>query len=100
MVRGALMRQGDGSVIDLLEWRDTRGERPPYDRLNHLGFARIALVTTDIEGDIELLKAAGVDFLSAVPATAAGPTGDSTRIICLEDPDGMILELVQWSSKE
>lgn len=92
------MKHRDVSVIGLLEWRDPRDERPPYDRHNHLGIPRVALVTTDIEGDIELLKAAGVDFLSAAPATVAGPTGDSTRFICLEDPDGTILELVQWSS--
>lgn len=96
-VRGALMRHRDGSVIDLLEWRDPRDERPPYESLNHLGIARVAFVTTDIEADMARLAGAGVEFLSAAPATVEGHDGGSTRFICFEDPDGTILELVEMA---
>jgi catechol 2,3-dioxygenase-like lactoylglutathione lyase family enzyme len=98
VVRGALMKHRDGSVIDLLEWRDPRDERPPYDGLNHLGIARVALVTTDIEADMAVLTAAGVEFLSSGPASVEGPAGRTTRFICFRDPDGTVLELVEMGS--
>lgn len=97
-VRGALMRHRDGSVIDLLEWRTPRDELPPYERLNHLGLARLALITRDIEADIAELAAAGVEFLSAKPGQVAGPDGGATRFICFRDPDGTVLELVEMAS--
>ena len=93
-LRGALMVHADGSVIDLLEWRDPRDDAPPYAKLNHLGLARIALTTTDIEGDVARLRAEGVEFLTETPARVEGSLGDS-RFICFEDPDGTIVELVQ-----
>jgi catechol 2,3-dioxygenase-like lactoylglutathione lyase family enzyme len=97
-VRGALMAHRDGSVIDLLEWREPRDERPPYDRLNHLGLARIAFTTTDIMADIARLTDAGVQFLSEAPAEVPDPLGGTTRFICFEDPDGTVLELVQMGT--
>lgn len=93
-LRGALMVHADGSVIDLLEWRDPRDDAPPYERLNHLGLARIALTTTDIEGDVARLRANGVEFLTETPALVEGPLGNS-HFICFKDPDGTIVELVQ-----
>ena len=97
-VRGALLAHRDGSTIDLLEWRDPRDERPPYDGLNHLGVGRIALTTTDIEGDVQRLKAEGVRFLSDRPGHVADPLGGTTRFICFEDPDGTVLELVEMGT--
>jgi catechol 2,3-dioxygenase-like lactoylglutathione lyase family enzyme len=97
-VRGALMKHPGGLVIDLLEWRDPVDERPPYDRLNHLGLGRIALVSTDIEDDIRHLQSEGVEFLSARPASVAGPRGSITRFICFRDPDGTVLELVDMGN--
>jgi catechol 2,3-dioxygenase-like lactoylglutathione lyase family enzyme len=98
-VRGELMKHGDGSVIDLLEWQEPVDRRPPYDRLNHLGLGRLAFVTTDIEADIERLRSEGAGFLSAGPATVAGPGGSPTRFICFTDPDGTVLELVEMGSR-
>ena len=99
-VNGALMRHRDGSVIDLLEWQDPRDDRPPYDELNHLGIARLAFVTTDIDSDMERLAAAGVEFLSGGSARVDGPGGRTTRFICFRDPDGTVLELVEMASGE
>ena len=97
VVRGALMQHRDRSVIDLLEWREPRDERPPYGRLNHLGIARIAFVTTDIDRDMEQLSAEGVQFLSREAAVVEGPGGRTTRFICFRDPDGTVLELVEMA---
>ena len=96
-VRGALMQHRDRSVIDLLEWREPRDEQPPYERLNHLGIARLALVTTDIDSDMERLAAEGVEFLSRKAAVVEGPGGRATRFICFRDPDGTVLELVEMA---
>jgi len=95
VVRGALMRHRDGSVIDLLEWCDPRHEHPPYGRLDHLGIARVALTTTDLDADMAELAAAGVAFLSETPAQVPAPGGGTTRFICFRDPDGTVLELVE-----
>jgi glyoxylase I family protein len=96
-VHGAVMAlHGDprSTMIDLLEWQDPRGDGPPYDRLNHLGIARLAFATTDLDADVAELRAAGVTFVSD-PVTIAGPTGDPVTFVCFLDPDGTVLELVQ-----
>ncbi|MBL8923266.1 MAG: SDR family NAD(P)-dependent oxidoreductase [Myxococcaceae bacterium] len=94
-VRGALLVHADGSTIDLLEWEQPRDARPPPDALNHLGLARIALVTRDLDADVARLRARGVEFLSAQPGEVRDPVGGTTRFICFKDPDGTVLELVQ-----
>ena len=98
-VNGALLRlDGPGvevpMTIDLLEWLDPRDEAPPYPHLYHYGLARIALSTTDLDGDMAKLKAAGATFLSE-PATMPPSSGVNVRFVCFRDPDGTILELVE-----
>lgn len=97
-LRGALMKHPTGTVIDLLEWQEPADSRPPYEALNHLGIGRIAFVTSDIEADIESLRAEGVEFLSTGPASVVGPRGSTTRFICFRDPDGTVLELVDMGT--
>lgn len=77
--------------LDLLEWVEPRDDRPPYEHLGRLGIARIALRTTDLQADVDRLTAAGVDFLSAPQMMGA-----HTRFVCLRDPDGSILELIEF----
>jgi glyoxylase I family protein len=95
-VRGAVMAlHGDvrSTMIDLLEWQEPRGEGPPYPRLDHLGIARLAFATTDLNADVAELAAEGVVFVGD-PVTIAGPTGDPVTFVCFLDPDGTVLELV------
>ena len=95
-VKGALLRLRDAAVpltIDLLEWQDPTDSSPPYPHLYHLGIARIALATDDLDGDMARLKSKGVEFLSG-PATVELAGQPATRFVCFEDPDGTILELV------
>jgi len=99
-VKGALIAlEGAATplVIDLLEWKEPRDGSPPYPRLNHLGIARIALATNDLDGDVERLGRAGVRFLSK-PASLPAGSGSRTRFVCFEDPDGTVLELVETSA--
>lgn len=97
-VRGALMVHDSGAIIDLLEWQSPRLEAPPYEHLNHLGLARLALITTDLDADMERLRADGVQFVSSQPGRVPDPFGGTTRFICFEDPDGTILELVEMGT--
>lgn len=95
VLRGALMAHQDGSMLDLLEWQDPSDPAPPYERLNHLGIARIALTTSDLDADVARLRADGVVFLSEVPASVPDVFGGATRFICFRDPDGTVVELVE-----
>jgi catechol 2,3-dioxygenase-like lactoylglutathione lyase family enzyme len=96
-VKGALLALAGASpplVIDLLEWKEPRDESAPYPHLYHLGIARIALASNDLDGDVERLAAAGVQFLSK-PASMPPSSGVRTRFVCFRDPDGTVLELVE-----
>ena len=96
-VKGALLILQNSKtplMIDLLEWQEPTDNRPPYPNLYHLGIARIALSTNDLDADVAFLKSEGVEFLSD-PATVKIENQPETRFICFKDPDGTILELVE-----
>jgi catechol 2,3-dioxygenase-like lactoylglutathione lyase family enzyme len=100
-VRGALLAlrgAGQTTLLDLLEWRHPRDASPPYPHLYHLGLARIALTTSDLDSDVAELEAAGVELLSA-PARLPGPGGGASRFVCFRDPDGTVLELVEFETE-
>ena len=93
-VKGALLAlEGDSSImIDLLEWQDPTDPAAPYPHLYHLGIARIALATDDLEVDMARLRDAGVEFFSEPADVTLG--GMTNRFVCFRDPDGTVLELV------
>ncbi len=96
-VKGALLILKESItplMIDLLEWQDPSDKSPPYPHLYHLGIARIALATADLDSDIEFLESRGVEFLSE-PATVKLNNSPITRFVCFKDPDGTVLELVE-----
>ncbi len=80
-----------GTRIDLIEWINppTSGSTPPT--LNHVGMARMALWTIGIDAEYERLKAEGIEFMS--PPVQMGPT---VRFCCFRDPDGTVLELIDF----
>ena len=96
-LRGGLFRLRGASsplVIDLLEWREPRDEEPPYPQLNHLGLARIALATSNLDADLDQLRTRGVEIVGE-PATVVWDGRASSRFVCFKDPDGTVLELVE-----
>ena len=96
-VRGAVMALADNpraTAIDLLEWQDPTDAEPPYPHLYHLGLARVALLTSDLDADVQRLQQEGVEFISE-PVELTGPTGAAVRFVCFKDPDGTVLELVE-----
>ncbi|MEE2776768.1 MAG: VOC family protein [Acidobacteriota bacterium] len=96
-VKGALLVLPTATgplMLDLLEWQEPTDPSPPYPHLYHLGIARIALATDDLDAEIARLQAEGVEFLSE-PATVSIEGQRPTRFACFRDPDGTMLELVQ-----
>lgn len=79
------------SHIDLLEW-DPTGDERAAPRVHDTGIVRMCIYTRDIWADYAELMASGVEFYSE-PQSLDGAGG--TWIVCFEDPDGTILELMQ-----
>jgi len=99
-VNGALMALEGAAhplVIDLLEWQTPRDAAPPYPHLYHLGLARLALATTDMDADLATLESMGVEFIGP-PARVIANGVAGGRFVCFKDPDGTVLELVEARS--
>lgn len=79
-----------GGVIDLIEFTIPRDDSPPYASINHLGMARGAMLTTDIDADYLYLKEQGVELMSE-PVTRS----DGTRFVMFKDLDGTFYELIE-----
>ncbi|MDQ1424950.1 MAG: hypothetical protein QOD72_2448 [Acidimicrobiaceae bacterium] len=82
-----------GTRVDLIQWTQppTHGTTP--DDLAHVGAVRIALWTIGIDDEVARLKAGGVEFMSDVVAMP-----DGTKFCCFKDPDGTVLELIDFSA--
>ena len=95
-IDGAILtREEDGSMIELVQWITPYNPEPPYNiPINHLGIARTAFATSDMEADVAALKAQGVKFVSDITPCCAGPDSPGS-IVAFFDPDGTILELAQ-----
>jgi len=97
LVRGALLQLAGSPttpLVDLLEWKEPHDSEAPYPHLYHLGITRIALLTSNMEEDVQALKARGVEFLSE-PVLLSPSDAPPVRFVCFKDPDGTILELVE-----
>jgi glyoxylase I family protein len=95
--RGRLLKLGDDTHainLDLIEWISPRTEGRAYPRLNHAGIARIALHTPNLQKTYEELKAKGIEFYSE-PQVMQSHSG-SSLVVCFEDPDGTVLELIEF----
>jgi catechol 2,3-dioxygenase-like lactoylglutathione lyase family enzyme len=81
-----------GTRIDLIEWIEPATKGAPAPDLAHAGAVRIALWTIGIDEEYQRLRDQGVEFLSE-PVNM----GNGTRFCCFKDPDGTILELIDFS---
>lgn len=94
-VKGGILKlPGESTLIDLLQWLEPTDPAPPYPHLYHLGLARIALRTTDLDADLAELAKHGIEPI-AEPARVEWPGQPTSRIVCFTDPDGTTLELVE-----
>ena len=95
-IRGGRFRHvADGSEIELIQWLEPFDPTPPYAvPINHIGIHRMAFSTSDIESDVALLQAQGVEMISPITPCCSGD--DSWGgIVAFYDPDGVIMELVE-----
>ncbi len=93
---GVIMEIGDDkycSHLDLIEWKKPKTAGRPYERVTNLGITRLCFYSKNIWQDYATLKARGVKFYSE--PNARGNAAGQPAIVCFEDPDGVILELVQ-----
>ena len=97
-VKGGLMMLEGAQppfIIDLLQWETPHDPAPPYPHLYHLGLARIAMATRDIDADLAVLADMGVELLGPPARVEIDGVAIGGRFVCFKDPDGTILELVE-----
>lgn len=98
--RAALLMLGDDEFatrLDLIEWREPATAGAPYPHLYHVGLARLALRVRDLVGEYKRLLGEGVEFLSEPVETRLG---SGERFVCMKDPDGTIIELIEFAPRE
>lgn len=83
----------DGSMIDLIRFKDPYDGNLPYAKVNHLGIVMITIETTDLDADIKLLKEQGIQFLSEPQEYEK--TSVKHRFTALKDPDGNVIQLLE-----
>ena len=77
--------------LDLIEWASPLDDTSPYEHVARLGINRIALWTIGLDEEYQRLKTDGVEFLSE-PLFMGG----HTKFVCFKDPDGVIIELIEF----
>ena len=84
-----------GPYIDLLEWKDNL---PPVERTaRNIGLARVAFEVDDLEPHLKRLEEHGVPLVSPPTEVLLGVT--RLRVVCFRDPDGVLLEFVEFQKK-
>ena len=94
---GLMVLEGSSGrvVIDLLEWQFPSDGSPPYPNLYHLGIARIAFATSNMDADLATLSSMGVELVGPPARVVIDGVETGGRFVCFKDPDGTILELVE-----
>ena len=96
--RAALLMLGEdphATRIDLIEWKNPKTAGQAYPHLYHVGMARLALKTKNLPQVYEDLRARGVEFFSE-PQELSFPNQGRASFVCFTDPDGTILELIDF----
>ena len=95
--RAKLLRLGSdprASLLDLIEWKNPPTTGVPYPHLAHAGIARLCLRVKNLDEMVEYLTAQGIEFLSA--PVMPGLAGGKQKFVCFHDPDGSVLELMEF----
>lgn len=81
--------------LDLIQWLEPGPEGKPYPHLTHLGIARICFKVTGIDELYQaVLKAGGKPFTEPLTIELGGTL---QKVFCVPDPDGTILEFMDFS---
>ena len=88
---------GSATNVELIRYSSPVGGRDPaLSRPNQLGFRHMAFAVKDIEGEVERLKAEGVEFQSSIQVWEK--TGK--KLVYFYGPDGIILEFAEYPKTE
>jgi lactoylglutathione lyase len=83
--------------LEIVEYQGV--ERTPVDPATaNPGTAHLSLFVDDIDAMYECMTAQGVEFVSEVQTSTAGPL-EGGRVVYLKDPDGIRVELVQLAAR-
>ncbi|MEX0665903.1 MAG: VOC family protein [Acidimicrobiia bacterium] len=82
-------------AVDLVKWHSPTSDGHAYDRANHLGIYRMALMTNDIDAAYNELCCLGVECVSPPATLQMGPGIPELRALLFPDPDGAMLELIE-----
>ena len=96
--RAALLALSDDShatKLDLIEWKSPIVHGRKRQGLAEPGIARICLKTTDADAVHARLIAAGHHAYSPPIQVSLG--GSRIKVFCVEDPDGAVIEFMQFS---
>ena len=85
---------GAGLAVDLLEWQVPPPTGTPHTAAD-LGLNRLGLYVSDLDGLYGRLEADGVTGHGGPPHDTAVEGGAPVRTVVVDDPDGMLVELVQ-----
>jgi catechol 2,3-dioxygenase-like lactoylglutathione lyase family enzyme len=83
-------------ALILTEWHDPPSQGRPYDTGNHAGLYRFAIAVDDTRTAYDALLHAGWPLMSPPQSVQlGGTTVPDMWIAFLEDPDGLVVELVE-----
>jgi len=88
---GITFIQLGSSSIELIARRDRHAATRTMRRTGDIGLAHVALRVSDIDEVFSQLRERGIEFSSPPYDAEGGP-----RIAFFRDPDGVVLELIQW----
>ncbi len=84
----------DGAAIDLLEWQEPTPIGRAPAAVTTCGFQRLGLMVPDFDAALERVNALGGATWSE-SFTHTVPGGGEIRLVMANDPDGVVLELVE-----
>ena len=94
----ALLQLG-GETLQLMQFEGIAGREIPWDsKSNDLWFQHIAIVVSDMDQAYDLIREQDLQFVSSSPQTLPNylPEAAGIRAFYFQDPEGHILELIQF----
>ena len=88
--------QDRGPFIELIQWAEVGEDKTAAPR--DIGLARIGFVCRDVDAEYEALVAKGADVLGPPHESDVGPV--RVRAVFFRDPEGNLLELLQYIPKQ
>ena len=95
--RARMLMLGDnphGARLDLIQWLDPQTTGTSYPHLAHVGLARICFRVRDIDDAYDEMLAAGAEPFTEPTLIRMG--GTRQKFFCAKDPDGVVVEFMEF----